>query len=52
VKNINIGDVLTTENVRVIRPGDGLHPKYYETILGKKISQDIKAGTPLKWEIL
>lgn len=52
VKNINTGDVLTTENVRVIRPGDGLHPKYYETILGKKISQDIKAGTPLKWEIL
>lgn len=52
VKDVKAGDTFTTENLRVIRPGDGMQPKYYETILGKKASQDIKAGTPLTWEVL
>lgn len=52
VKDVKAGDTFTTDNLRVIRPGDGMQPKYYETILGKKASQDIKAGTPLTWEVL
>lgn len=52
VKDIKAGEPLTKENVRVIRPGDGLQPKYYETVLGKKTTVDIKAGTPFSWEIL
>jgi pseudaminic acid synthase len=52
VKDVKAGDTFTTENLRVIRPGDGMQPKYYETVLGKKASQDIKAGTPLTWEVL
>ncbi len=52
VEDVKAGDTLTQNNLRVIRPGDGLQPKFYETLLGKKVSQDIKAGTPLQWEIL
>lgn len=52
VKDIKSGEVFTKDNLRVIRPGDGLQPKYYETLLGKKASKDINAGTPFSWETL
>lgn len=51
-KNIKAGEPISVENIQVIRPGDGLHSKYYETILGKKVNHDINAGTPLSWDIL
>jgi len=47
VKDIKEGEVFTKENIRVIRPGDGLAPKYYGKTLGKKAKSDIKKGTPL-----
>ncbi len=50
VKDIEKGEELTTENIRVIRPGYGLAPKYYQEILGQKALQDLKCGTPLKLE--
>ena len=46
------GDVLTKENLRVIRPGYGLKPKHIDTLLGKIIRQDIKRGTPMRWEFI
>lgn len=52
VKDIKSGEVFTKDNLRVIRPGDGLQPKYYETLLGKKASKNINAGTPFSWETL
>lgn len=52
VKDIKRGEEYTQQNLRVIRPGDGLKPMYYESVLGKKASMDIKAGTPLSWENL
>lgn len=52
VRDISAGELLTKNNLRVIRPGDGLQPKYYEKILGKLASKEIKAGTPITWEIL
>lgn len=52
VEDILEGEVFTGENIRVIRPGDGLKPKFYEQVLGKKASQAIKRGTPLSWELL
>lgn len=52
VIDIKAGETFTKENVRVIRPGYGLPPKFYEIVLGKTAKNDIKAGTPLKWEIL
>lgn len=52
VKDIKKGEEFTKENIRVIRPGDGLEPQYYEIILGKKAKQDIKFATPLTWDLL
>lgn len=48
VKDIKSGDILTQENVRRIRPGFGLAPKYYDEILGKKVNRDLERGTALQ----
>jgi pseudaminic acid synthase len=52
VKDIPAGTKFTSENVRVIRPGDGLQPKYYDFVLGKVATRDLKSGTPLTWDNL
>lgn len=52
VKDIKAGETITEENVRSIRPGYGLHPKYYKEIIGKRILVDLKRGTPLKAEYI
>lgn len=51
-KDMKMGDVLTPENVRSVRPGFGLHPKYFEEILGKRITRDINKGTPLSFDLI
>lgn len=50
VKDIKSGEKFTEENVRSIRPGYGIAPKYYSEIVGKIANEDLKRGTPLKWE--
>ncbi|MEH1919324.1 pseudaminic acid synthase [Nostoc sp.] len=50
-KDMKAGDIFTSENLRAVRPGLGLSPKYYDTILGKKIKQDAKIGTPISWNL-
>ncbi len=52
VEDVNIGDVLTEKNVRSIRPGFGLHPKFFQQILGKKFTKNFKKGDRLTKEIL
>lgn len=52
VSDMKEGEVFSPENLRSIRPGYGLHTKYYEDILGKKATQDLKKGTALKWEYI
>jgi len=47
VKDVDPGEEFTTENIRVIRPGDGLEPKYYDHVLGRTSKVAIRAGTPL-----
>ena len=47
VKDVKAGEILTEENVRSIRPGFGMHPKYLFEILGKKFNQDFEKGTPM-----
>jgi N-acetylneuraminate synthase len=49
VRDIQAGEVFTPENVRSIRPGQGLPPKYLDQILGRRAVQDIPRGTPLRW---
>jgi len=48
VKDIKVGETVTTENVKSIRPGYGLEPKYYNEILGKNVNADIKKGNIFK----
>jgi pseudaminic acid synthase len=52
VQDIAQGEKFTAENIRVIRPGDGLQPKYYERVIGKICSSSIKRGTPLSWDLI
>ncbi len=46
------GEILNRENCRVVRPGFGLEPKFYDIVLGKPVNTDIAAGTPLGWQHL
>ncbi len=48
VKDIKKGEEITTENIRIIRPGYGMEPKYYEEVLGQRALRDIKRGTPME----
>ena len=52
VQDIKKGEYFTASNVRSIRPGIGLHPKYYYQILGKKASKDIEKGMPLSFDLI
>ena len=49
-KNIKKGEILTEENIKSVRPADGISPKYYNHVLGKKVRKDLKFGTPLLFE--
>lgn len=51
-QDMEAGDVLTKENLRRIRPGHGLSPKYYDLLLGKKISRAVRKGTPVSWDLV
>jgi len=46
------GDVLTEKNLRIMRPGLGLPPKYYDILLGRKVKKDVKKGTAVGWELI
>ena len=52
VKDLKAGEILTTENVRAIRPGLGLPTKYLEQVLGKTVKQDVARGTALSWQMI
>lgn len=50
--NIKAGEKITQDNVKVIRPALGLKPKHFEEIIGKTVSKDIAAGTPIDWSMI
>lgn len=52
VKDIKAGEEFSQENIRSIRPGHGLSPKYLPEVLGKKAAKDIERGTPLSWNLI
>ena len=52
VRDMKAGAVLTRENLRAIRPGYGLPPKYYHLLLGKRVNRAVRRGTAASWEII
>lgn len=52
VEDIKAGDTLSNRNVRAVRPGRGLPPKYLEVLMGRKVNRDVRRGTPVSWDIL
>ncbi len=52
VEDVRAGEEITERNVRSIRPGDGLHPRHYPEVLGKRAVKDIARGTPLSWDLV
>lgn len=52
VRDIKAGESFTENNIRIIRPGQGLEPKHYETLLNKKAFLAVKKGTPLTWDLV
>jgi len=52
VQDVKQGQVFTAENVRSIRPGDGLHTRHLPEVLGRKAARDIERGTPLSWDLM
>ena len=51
-EDINAGEIFTEKNLRSVRPGFGLHPKYYNQLLGKKAAIDLEKGTPMQLEFV
>lgn len=51
-QDIRAGEKFSPENLRIIRPNAGLAPKYWEQVLGRTAKTNLKAGTPLIWELL
>jgi pseudaminic acid synthase len=52
VRDVKAGDAFTSDNVRSIRPGHGLAPKYLPEVLGRRAPTPISAGTPLAWPLV
>jgi len=42
---------LTERNLRRVRPGEGLAPKFYDALLGRRVAKKLKKGTPISWDI-
>jgi pseudaminic acid synthase len=52
VQDVKAGDKLNMENLRAIRPGLGLSPKYLDVLIGKRVARDVERGTPMGWHLL
>ena len=51
-QDMKAGDIFTKDNLRDIRPGFGLHTRYFDILLGKTIKKDAKKGTALSWDFI
>ena len=52
VEDIKKGETFTEKNIRIIRPGGGLAPKFFENVLGKPSKTELKRGTALTWNLI
>jgi len=51
-KDMKKGDILTEKNLRIVRPGLGLEPKFYDILLDRKVNKNLKKGTAVKWDLI
>lgn len=51
-EDLEAGDILTPSNLRRIRPGHGLAPKYLDVLLGRRVTRAVKRGTPVTWDLI
>ncbi len=51
-KTMKKGDVINEENVRSVRPGYGLHPKYLSELIGRKVNRDLEVGDRMSWDVV
>ena len=52
VRDLAAGDVISNDSIARIRPGNGLPPKYFEELIGKRVSQNVNFGTPVSWSLI
>lgn len=52
VRDMKAGELFTADNVRSIRPADGLHTRYWKRVIGSRAGKDISRGTPLSWDLV
>lgn len=52
VEDMAAGDTISMQHIRRIRPGFGLPPKHYDTLLGKKVRRSVQRGTPVTWDVV
>ena len=52
VKNIEVGETITSQHIRRIRPGFGLPPKFFDRLIGKTVKQNIERGTATSWDLI
>ena len=52
VKDVKSGDKISTENIRSIRPGFGIHPRHLPEVIGKEFKHDFDKGTPLNFDLI
>jgi N-acetylneuraminate synthase len=52
VEDVKKGELFTKDNVRSIRPANGLHPRHLDEVLGKHAASDVERGTPLSWPLI
>jgi len=51
-KNILAGETLTKDHLKIIRPGLGLSPRYFDLVIGRQVKKDVSAGTPLSFDLI
>ena len=52
VEDVRAGDVVSAQNVRSIRPGGGLTPDSFGTVVGRRFATDVARGTALTWDLI
>jgi N-acetylneuraminate synthase len=51
-EDMKAGEVLTEKNLRIVRPGSGLHPRFFAQVLGRSVKTDVRKGEPVAWSLL